>query len=85
MVMYCTLLASAQSEIEKSGIKSKMASDPDLVRILKQLEGEGGDEEGEGGDATKAAKGGNAERSQMCEEVARFVKNKATRLALFVI
>ena len=42
--MYCTLLASAQSEVEKSGIKAKMSSDPDLVRILKQLEGEGGEE-----------------------------------------
>lgn len=28
-------------------------------------------QEGEGTDAQKAAKGGNAEGSQMCEEVAR--------------
>jgi len=70
MIMYCTLLASAQSEIEKTSIRAKMSQDPDLVSILKQLEGEGGDEEGAGGGLQKTSKGGNRE-SQMCEEVAR--------------
>ena len=70
MVLYCTLLKSAQSDIERSSITARMSQDPDLVRILKQLEGEG-EEEAEGGAATKAAKGGGAEHSQMCEEVAR--------------
>ena len=40
------------------------------MRILKQLEGEAGDD-GEEGGAAKASKGGNMERSQMCDEVAR--------------
>ena len=79
MVLYCTLLASAQSEIEKTSIKAKMSQDPDLVKILKQLEGEGVGEEGDGGDRAKAAKGGVGGRlggesgggGGMSEEVAR--------------
>jgi len=70
MVLYCTLLASAQSDVEKSAIKAKMSQDPDLVRILKQLEGEGDDDDSAETKEQKAAKA-NMERNQMCEEVAR--------------
>ena len=36
-VLYCTLLAQAQSESEKAQIEEKMANDPELVKILKAL------------------------------------------------
>jgi pre-mRNA-splicing helicase BRR2 len=39
MILYCTLLASAQTPQEKRNITSAMAADPALSRILKQLEG----------------------------------------------
>ena len=48
------------------------------MRILKQLEGEA-EEDAEGGGAHKSAKGGNSERSQMCEEVARYLVNSQRR------
>ncbi|KAI1287391.1 U5 small nuclear ribonucleoprotein helicase [Halotydeus destructor] len=38
MILYCTLLASAQSTSEKASIREKMASDPQLSRILRLLE-----------------------------------------------
>ena len=80
MVLFCTLVASAQSEIEKTSIKAKMSQDPDLVKILKQLEGEGGGGGGEdggeggGGERGRAAKGGragDAGAGMMSDEVAR--------------
>nr|CDS32519.1 expressed protein [Hymenolepis microstoma] len=37
MVLYCTLLAQAQSSKEKAEIESKMKGDPKLSAILKQL------------------------------------------------
>lgn len=37
LVLYCTLLASAQSEAEKERIMGKMESDPDLSKFLYQL------------------------------------------------
>ena len=45
MILYCTLLSSAQSDIEKTAIKNKMGMDNELIKILKQLEGEGEEEE----------------------------------------
>lgn len=36
-VLYCTLLASAQSEAEKERIMGKMESDPELSKFLYQL------------------------------------------------
>ena len=39
MILYCTLLASAQTSQEKKTIMSAMSADPALSRILKQLEG----------------------------------------------
>ncbi|CAN8000338.1 unnamed protein product [Ixodes hexagonus] len=38
MVLYCTLLASSQSSTEKSKLREKMQADPDLEKILRQLE-----------------------------------------------
>ena len=76
MVLYCTLLASAQSDIEQTSIKAKMSQDPDLVKILKQLEGEGGGEEGaegggeRGGKSSKAGRAGDV-GGGISEEVAR--------------
>jgi len=37
MVLYCTLLATAQSGKEKKDIEEKMAADPDLAQILHAL------------------------------------------------
>ena len=39
MVLFCTLLASAQTQNEKKSIREKMALDPDLRRILHELDG----------------------------------------------
>lgn len=36
-VLYCTLLASAQSEPEKERIMGKMEADPELSKFLYQL------------------------------------------------
>uniref|UniRef100_V5HTE9 U5 small nuclear ribonucleoprotein 200 kDa helicase n=2 Tax=Ixodes ricinus TaxID=34613 RepID=V5HTE9_IXORI len=38
MILYCTLLASSQSSTEKSKLREKMQADPDLEKILRQLE-----------------------------------------------
>ncbi|UYV81297.1 SNRNP200 [Cordylochernes scorpioides] len=38
MILYCTLLASCQSSLEKTRLREKMLSDPDLEPILRQLE-----------------------------------------------
>ena len=45
MILYCTLLSSAQSDIEKTAVKNKMGMDNELIKILKQLEGEGDDDD----------------------------------------
>lgn len=37
-VLYCTLLASAQSEMERKRIEEKMESDPDLSKLLHSLQ-----------------------------------------------
>jgi hypothetical protein len=37
LVLYCTLLASSQSETEKSKIEEKMRNDSELVWILQAL------------------------------------------------
>lgn len=36
--MYCTLLASSQSESERAALRKKMESDPFLARILRQMD-----------------------------------------------
>lgn len=47
MILYCTLLASSQSEIERQRIRDKMKDDSSLARILRQLDTGKGDEEEE--------------------------------------
>ncbi len=37
-VLYCTMLASAQSEAEKEKIMNKMEADQDLSKVLYQLQ-----------------------------------------------
>lgn len=44
-VLYCSLLASSQSEEEREKIREKMRSDESLARILRQLDTGTGDEE----------------------------------------
>lgn len=50
-VLYCTLLASSQSEEERERIRDKMKQDDQLSRILRQLETGKGDEEDQDMDA----------------------------------
>ena len=38
MILYCTLLASSQSETEKANIEDKMRNDPQLSKILQALQ-----------------------------------------------
>lgn len=38
VVLYCTMLASAQSDSEKERIMSKMEADQDLSKVLYQLQ-----------------------------------------------
>lgn len=45
MVLYCTLLASAQTASEKVKIRETMAANPQLARILRALESTGEDTE----------------------------------------
>ena len=54
VVLYCTLLAQAQSATERSQIESEMIADPELTEYLKQLQG--GDEEGMDTTSTPASR-----------------------------
>ena len=54
IVLYCTLLASAQKQSEKDRLKDRMRSDPDLAKILKALEATDGDSERGRKDMAKA-------------------------------
>ena len=54
MILYCTLLASAQSTSEKSKIEEKMRSDPELVWILQALEQT--DQDDRGGERRQTSK-----------------------------
>lgn len=38
LVLYCTLLASSQSESERAALRKKMESDPFLAKILRQMD-----------------------------------------------
>uniref|UniRef100_A0A8D8Y961 U5 small nuclear ribonucleoprotein 200 kDa helicase n=1 Tax=Cacopsylla melanoneura TaxID=428564 RepID=A0A8D8Y961_9HEMI len=58
MILYCTLLASSQSEAERSKLRDTMSEDPALAKILRQLDtgkNEDGDAAGESGDARGGA------------------------------
>lgn len=54
MILYCTLLASSQSDLERQRLRDEMNSDAALSRILRQLETGKGDEEGSGGGGERA-------------------------------
>ena len=74
MILYCTLLSSAQSEVEKTAIKTKMGMDNELIKILKQLEGEGGEEEdgekdAQGKPVTRGGKQSQAEFETNCQQL----------------
>lgn len=50
MILYCTMLASSQSESERQKIREKMRNDPHLAKILRQLDtGKNEDDEMENG------------------------------------
>ncbi|KDR19736.1 putative U5 small nuclear ribonucleoprotein 200 kDa helicase [Zootermopsis nevadensis] len=50
MILYCTLLASSQSESERQKIRDKMNEDSSLARILRQLDTGKGEDDGGGED-----------------------------------
>lgn len=50
IVLYCTLLASSQSESERQKIRDKMNEDSSLARILRQLDTGKGEDDGGGED-----------------------------------
>jgi len=50
VVLYCTLLASSQSESERQKIRDKMNEDASLARILRQLDTGKGEDDGGGED-----------------------------------
>lgn len=50
VVLYCTLLASSQSESERQKIRDKMNEDSSLARILRQLDTGKGEDDGGGED-----------------------------------
>lgn len=49
MILYCTLLASSQSESERQKLREKMRNDAHLAKILRQLETGKNDDDDEGG------------------------------------
>lgn len=48
MILYCTLLASSQSDSERQKLREKMRSDANLAKILRQLETGKNDDDGDG-------------------------------------
>lgn len=50
MILYCTILAKAQSETERQNIRERMRSDGNLTKILRQLDtGKNDDDDMDGG------------------------------------
>lgn len=50
MILYCTILAKAQSETERTNIRERMRSDSNLSKILRQLDtGKNDDDDMDGG------------------------------------
>lgn len=52
-VLYCTLLASSQSDSERQKLRDTMSEDPALAKILRQLD-TGKNEDGDANDSTDA-------------------------------
>ncbi|XP_044737520.1 putative U5 small nuclear ribonucleoprotein 200 kDa helicase [Chrysoperla carnea] len=46
MILYCTMLASSQSDTERQNIRTKMNDDPLLAKILRQLDTGKGEDDG---------------------------------------
>ncbi|XP_017305178.1 putative U5 small nuclear ribonucleoprotein 200 kDa helicase [Diaphorina citri] len=53
MILYCTLLASSQSESERQKLRDTMSEDPALAKILRQLD-TGKNEDGDANDSADA-------------------------------
>ncbi|KAI5746607.1 hypothetical protein M8J77_005420 [Diaphorina citri] len=53
MILYCTLLASSQSDSERQKLRDTMSEDPVLAKILRQLD-TGKNEDGDANDSTDA-------------------------------
>ncbi|XP_059610853.1 U5 small nuclear ribonucleoprotein 200 kDa helicase [Phlebotomus argentipes] len=56
MILYCTMLASSQSESERQKIRDQMRADPTLAKILRQLDTGKNIDEDEDGHPTRALK-----------------------------
>jgi len=62
MILYCTLLASAQTSGEKNKIKQEMTADPVLLKILRHLEGtDSGDQDDHSSRKSKKSKSKGSE------------------------
>lgn len=70
--MYCTLLASSQSEEEREKIREKMRGDEHLARILRQLDTGKGDEE-EQGTSSRTVR-----RNEQLQEISESVDGQVT-------
>lgn len=56
MILYCTMLASSQSESERQRIRDKMKNDPSLVKILRQLDTGRNDDDGDAEGSMKSSR-----------------------------
>ncbi|XP_039281589.1 putative U5 small nuclear ribonucleoprotein 200 kDa helicase [Nilaparvata lugens] len=70
MILYCTLLASSQSEVERQKLLEEMNADVALSRILRQLETGKGDEEGGGAGGRDEEGGSTSVRAARRKEAA---------------
>jgi pre-mRNA-splicing helicase BRR2 len=67
-VLYCTLLASAQTESEKGAVKERMRSEPALSKILNRIEtGEAEDRVDSSGKASSSTRGDVGKSSNVPE------------------
>lgn len=68
MILYCTELASSQSEAERQKIRDSMNEDPNLSKILRQLDtGKGDDDKMDESQAARAARKREAEANEGTE------------------
>lgn len=67
MILYCTELASSQSEAERKRIRDTMNEDPNLSKILRQLETGKGDDDRLNGDESQAARAAHKRGSEASE------------------
>lgn len=70
LVLYCTLLASSQSEDERQKIRDKMRSDESLARILRQLDQEDDEEQSSNARTTR--------RSEQLQESSESIDGQVT-------